>query len=105
MNTKSPTSFIKVTIPLAIVIILFFTLAPANMKDKLIGLIEFNSDARKCFNFHKEDFIDPDSAYLDSSYVWTKKDELEIMKDVENMVGMAVLGTSVTLFIAGVRLM
>lgn len=58
--------------------ILFATLAPANMKDKLVGVVTFASDERRCFNFHKADFIDPDSAYVRDSFIWTKKNELSI---------------------------
>lgn len=50
--------------------------APANMKDKLVGLAKFATDERKCFNFYKNDFVDPDSAYVTHSFIWTKKDEL-----------------------------
>lgn len=55
---------------------LFAILAPANIKDKLIGVATFATNERQCFNFHKSDFNDPDSAYLEDSFIWTKEDEL-----------------------------
>ena len=61
---------------------LFVILAPANMKDKLIGVATFATNERQCFNFHKKYFIDPDSAYVDSSYVQSRKEQLEIKKSV-----------------------
>jgi hypothetical protein len=47
----------------------------------VIGVFTFATDERRCFNFHKKDFIDPESAYLDSSFIWTKKDEQETAKE------------------------
>ena len=53
------------------------------MKDKLIGVATFASNERQCFNFHKDDFTDPDSAYLVSSFVWTKQDELKYNETIQ----------------------
>jgi hypothetical protein len=61
---------------------LFAILAPANMKDKLIGVATFATNERQCFNFHKKYFIDPDSAYFESSYILTRKDKLESYKEL-----------------------
>jgi len=55
--------------------ILFMLFAPPNIKDHVIGVVSFASSERQCFNFHKEDFNDPYSAYIESSYVWSRKDE------------------------------
>ena len=61
---------------------LFAILAPANMKDKMMGVATFATNERQCFNFHKKYFIDPDSAYLDSSYVQSRKEQLEFKKSM-----------------------
>jgi hypothetical protein len=42
-------------------------------KDSLIGVATFSTDERKCFNIHVDDYRDPSSAYIASSYVWTKE--------------------------------
>ncbi|MGA7179246.1 MAG: hypothetical protein WBX11_06630 [Thiobacillaceae bacterium] len=62
---------------LAVSGLLFWLLAPANVRDRAIGLLTFASSERQCFNYHKKDFNDPDSAYVDSSYVSTRKIENE----------------------------
>lgn len=62
---------------IATIVILFATFAPANMKDKLIGIVQFTTDERQCFNLYKDDFTDPDSAYVSDSFVWSKQDEIK----------------------------
>lgn len=55
---------------------LFWVIAPAHMKDKVVGLITFANTDRQCFNYYKEEehyFNDPDSAYIESSRILTKK--------------------------------
>lgn len=51
----------------------FWLLAPAAIKDRLVGLATFNTDERQCFNLYKEHLNDPESAYLEKSFVWTKE--------------------------------
>ena len=58
---------------------LFWVVAPANMKDKVVGLLNFASAERQCFNYHKENYFkDPDSAYIESGLIRTRKEEMEI---------------------------
>jgi hypothetical protein len=62
---------------------LFWVVAPANMKDKVVGLISFASADRLCFNYYKNEkdyFKDPDSAYIESSRILTKKDDKEELR-------------------------
>ena len=49
--------------------LLFSVLAPAYMKDKFSGIITFASNERKCFNFYKVNFSDPDTAYVENSHI------------------------------------
>lgn len=59
-----------------------YWLAPAQTKDKIIGLASFATDERRCFNYHRSSFVDPESAYVADSYIWTKENELHSMKVV-----------------------
>ena len=55
-----------VVIVTSILLGLFWVVAPALMKDKVVGLITFASTGRQCFNYYKNEkdfFKDPDSAY------------------------------------------
>ena len=57
---------------------LFWVVAPANMKDKVVGVMTFASAERQCFNYHKENYFkDPDSAYIENGFIRTKE-EVEI---------------------------
>lgn len=61
----------------------FWVVAPAPMKDKVVGLITFASVERQCFNYYKNEddyFKDPDSAYIQSSKILTKKDNYRELK-------------------------
>jgi hypothetical protein len=61
---------------------LFWTVAPALMKDRLVGTIASANPARQCFNYYKNSkdyFKDPDSAYIESSYILTKEADKEQM--------------------------
>ena len=49
-------------------------MAPEYMKDRVLGVATFATSERRCFNFHKPDFKDPETAYLEESYVWSKDD-------------------------------
>lgn len=54
---------------------MFWVIAPALMKDKVIGLITFGNTDRQCFNYYKNEkdyFINPDSAYIESSRILPK---------------------------------
>lgn len=54
---------------------LFWVVAPALMKDKVIGLVTSGNTDRQCFNYYKNKndyFIDPDSAYIESSRILPK---------------------------------
>lgn len=58
---------------------LFWVVAPANMKDKVVGLLTFASAERQCFNYNKEYYFkDPDSAYIENGFIRTKNEEMEI---------------------------
>lgn len=54
--------------------------APEYQKDKVVGIFSSGSDERKCFNFYKDDFKDPSSAYFVNSYIWSKENELKYSK-------------------------
>lgn len=58
---------------------LFWIVAPAYMKDKVVGLITFPSAERQCFNYHKDNFKDPDTAYIKVSSILTKNEGMAIM--------------------------
>lgn len=60
-------------ISIPIIISLFFLLAPPNIKDRAIGVVTFATSERRCFNFYKPEFNDPNSAYVESSYVWSRE--------------------------------
>jgi hypothetical protein len=83
--TTSESAFGKVSGRTAVfaVVLVFLTvgyiffLAPRYQRDKFIGLITAGTDERKCFNFHKDTFKDPESAYVVDSYVWTKENEMK----------------------------
>lgn len=74
---------------------MFWVIAPALMKDKVIGLITSGNPDRQCFNYYKNEenyFKDPDSAYIESSRILPKsttyKDEYpfnleHLLKDAE----------------------
>jgi hypothetical protein len=54
---------------------LFWVVAPALMKDKVVSLITSESAERQCFNYYKNEinyFTDPDSAYIESSHILPK---------------------------------
>lgn len=53
----------------------FWILAPAYMKDKVVGVATFYTSERQCFNYRKAYFNDPDTAYVDGSFIWTKERE------------------------------
>ena len=88
-----------ILLALVVIGVLFATLAPAAMKDKLIGLTTFATNERRCFNFHKDDFNDPDSAYIDHSFISQKdnrshaflsreyKEMLQVKVRVKNQMG------------------
>lgn len=62
---------------------LFWVVAPANMKDKVVGLVTFASADRLCFNYYKNEkdyFKDPDSAYIESCRILTKTDNKEELR-------------------------
>jgi hypothetical protein len=76
--------WIAVTVIGVVCSLLFALFAPAYQRDKVIGLFTFMRNDRQCFNFHKKDFKDPDSAYMESSYIWTRADEKEYNKSNRN---------------------
>lgn len=55
----------------------FMFFAPDYQRDKVVAIFTASSDERKCFNFHKDHFKDPSTAYLVDSYIRTKEEELE----------------------------
>jgi len=60
---------------------LFWIVAPAHMKDRLVGVITSASAERQCFNYYKKDYFkDPDSAYIESSRILTKQHDAEELK-------------------------
>lgn len=69
---KSPA---LIMIAAAVAVILFWFAGPAYLKDRIRGVVTFATDERRCFSFHKDDFKDPETAYVESSYVWTKANE------------------------------
>lgn len=79
MQTKNIVIIGSLTI-VSLVLGLFWVVAPALMKDKVVGVITFASTGRQCFNYYKNEkdyFKDPDSAYIESSRILTKKDDKE----------------------------
>ena len=78
-----------VVIVTSILLGLFWVVAPALMKDKVVGLITFASTGRQCFNYYKNEkdfFKDPDSAYIENSLIWTKKDNAEELRDHQGII-------------------
>lgn len=70
----------KIVLAVSLIVILlslgvFWVVAPAIMKDKVVSLVSsFNND-RQCFNYYKNEknyFINPDSAYIESSRILPK---------------------------------
>lgn len=55
----------------------FWLFAPPYVKDKLYGVVTFNTPERQCFKEHLNSFHDPATAYIDGSYTWTKDDEVK----------------------------
>ena len=76
MKTKT---IFYITIPT--ITVLFFLLAPPNIKDRAISVVTFATSERQCFNFYKPDFNDPDSAYVESSYVWSRENAKSVGSD------------------------
>ncbi|ASP47130.1 hypothetical protein [Cognaticolwellia beringensis] len=54
----------------------FWLFVPPYQKDKIIGVFTAGQSDRKCFNFHKQYYKDPETAYFVDSYVWSKENEL-----------------------------
>jgi hypothetical protein len=54
---------------------LLWFIAPAYIKDRVYGLLTFQSNERQCFKFHRSRFNDPDTAYVEGAYVWSKDNE------------------------------
>ena len=82
MQTKNIVIIASLTV-ISLILGMFWVVAPANMKDKVIGFVTSGNTDRQCFNYYKNKkdyFRYPDSAYMESSYIWTKKDELEFNK-------------------------
>ncbi len=68
---------------------LFWVVAPTLIKDKVVGLVTFSSTDRQCFNYYKNKdnyFKDPDSAYMESSLIWTKTDNLDELREHQNII-------------------
>jgi len=74
---NSTSSYLYLMIGIVVIGILFGLFWSASSpltKDKVIGLVTFNTIERECFNFYKNEdnyFKDPDSAYIDSSTILT----------------------------------
>ena len=79
----------KKIIILAIVFVLiagsFWIVVPNYQKDKVVGIFTATNSDRKCFNFYKEYFKDPETAYFVDSYVWSKESELKYSKKPEKV--------------------
>ena len=79
MKTKNIIIIASLTI-ISLILGLFWVIAPAPMKDKVIGLVTSLSAERQCFNYYKDDkqyFTDPDSAYIESSRLLTKESNID----------------------------
>ncbi len=63
----------------------FWTVGPNYQKDKIIGIFTASNSDRQCFNFYKEHFKDPETAYFVDSYVWSKESELEYSKNPDKV--------------------
>ncbi|MDP1771088.1 MAG: hypothetical protein Q8L15_02295 [Methylobacter sp.] len=83
MQTKNIVIIASLTV-VSLMISLFWVVAPALMKDKIVGVFTYASADRQCFNYYKNQekyFNDPDSAYIESSHILTKEhDETELTK-------------------------
>lgn len=55
----------------------FWVIGPNYQKDKIVGIFTAANSDRKCFNFYKEYFKDPETAYFVDSYIWSKESELK----------------------------
>lgn len=81
MQTKNIVIISSLTV-IGLLLSLFWVVAPALMKDKVVGVIAFSSADRRCFNYYKNEkdyFKDPDSAYIESSDIFTKKEDQDKM--------------------------
>lgn len=58
--------------------VISWQISPPHIKDRLIGVSTILSNERQCFNFHKDRYKDPHTAYILSSYVKTKEDEIRL---------------------------
>ncbi|MDP1774069.1 MAG: hypothetical protein Q8L15_17510 [Methylobacter sp.] len=88
MQTKNIVIIASLTV-VSLMFGLFWVIAPALMKDKVVGLVTFASADRQCFNYYKnkEDYFkDPDSAYIESRRILTKKDNLEELKALQEII-------------------
>ena len=74
-----------VAIVLALVGVGFWMFAPNYLKDKVVGFSTIGKNDRKCFNYHKEYFKDPETAYFVDSYIWSKEDELKYSKKTDKV--------------------
>lgn len=58
-------------------VIVAWLLLPPHQKDKFNALIMPNTPERQCYELYKNDLKDPYTAYLESSYIWTKELEMK----------------------------
>src|SRR5690606_38521669 len=74
-----------IAIVLALVGLGFWLLGPNYLKYKVVGGLTVGKNDRKCFNYHKEYFKGPETAYFVDSYIWSKEDELRYSKNPDKV--------------------
>lgn len=63
----------------------FWLIGPNYQKDKIVGIFTALNTDRKCFNFYKEYFKDPETAYFVDSYIWSKEDALKYSRKLDKV--------------------
>jgi len=82
VNRNTNKYLIITIVSIGIILGVLLNISSALTRDRIVGLVAFATDERKCFNYYKDDdyFKDPDSAYIDSSTILTKKNDKEELK-------------------------